>query len=51
MLNNRSQHYTREEKVIKLESVFGAQKGIMFHVLSLLDNPTLRFNDTVYNDQ
>ena len=51
MLNNRFQHYTREQKVIKLESVCSAQRGIMFRLLSLLDNPTLRFNDTVYNDE
>ena len=51
MLNNRFQHYTREQKVIKLESVCSAQRGIMFRALSLLDNPTLRFNDTVYNDE
>ncbi|NIQ88263.1 MAG: hypothetical protein GWN93_03965 [Deltaproteobacteria bacterium] len=51
MLNNRFQHYTREQKVIKLESVCGAQRVIMIRVLLLLNNPTLRFNDTVYNDE
>ena len=50
-MNNQSQHYSREQKAIKLESVCGSQCGIMLLLHLLLDNPTLRFTETVYNDR
>ena len=50
MLNNRSQHYSREQKAIKLESDCDSQRGIMLRLHALLDNPTLRFIDTPYNN-
>jgi hypothetical protein len=49
-MNNQFQHYTREGKAIKLESVCWSKRGIMFRLDSLLDNPTLWLTDTVYND-
>jgi hypothetical protein len=39
-MKNQFQHYTREQKAIKLDSVCRSQYGIMFRLHELLDNPT-----------
>ena len=50
MLNNRSQHYTREKKAIKLESNCDSQRGIMLRLHALLDNTTIWLTDMLYNN-
>ena len=49
-MNNQSQHYTREQKGIKLESESNSQRGIMLRLHALLDNPTPRLTDMHNNN-
>ena len=50
MLNNQSQHYTREQKAIKLESDCDSQRGIMLRLHALLDNPTPHLTNILNNN-
>lgn len=51
MLHNQFQHYTREGKPNKLESVCRSELETMLRLDLLLDNPTLQITDTGYNDR
>ena len=48
-MHTQSQHYTREQKAIKLESDCDSQRGIMLRLNALLDNATIWLTDILYN--